>query len=174
MTGWGDEVEEDMDTIVTESGVSLDAGLGGENVIVLMFKVADNLAEAGFVVNLITEARGVDDGQRDAGSFIIDFELYCRWSDEVTWQGATTAFILRDVPTVTGLILIPSSRWALAASSSSLGSRTRRPQRVLTNVVRPGKSRSICGHERVDWSDDGLDGGRFIPVPDAPTTIKTN
>ena len=44
---------------------------------------------------------------------------------------------LSFLPTVTGLILTPSSRWALAASSESLDCRTFFPHSVLTNVVRP-------------------------------------
>lgn len=46
MAGRSDEVEKDVDTIVTEAGVTLDTRLLGENVIVLTLEVADNLAKA--------------------------------------------------------------------------------------------------------------------------------
>ena len=42
-----------------------------------------------------------------------------------------------DLPTVMGLILTPSSTWAVVGSSESLCCRTRLPQSVLTKVVRP-------------------------------------
>ena len=45
-------------------------------------------------------------------------------------------------PTVMGLIFTPSSTCAIVGSSDSLCERTLRPQRVLTNVVRPGRHRS--------------------------------
>lgn len=41
------------------------------------------------------------------------------------------------IPTVIGLILTPSSIWALAGSSESLLCSTRLPHNVLTKVVRP-------------------------------------
>jgi hypothetical protein len=82
-----------VNTVVPESGVTLDPGLLCKNIIVLAFEVADNLAEAisgvlvgrgtigvrgdmpGLVVNLITETGGVDDGQGDTGALLIQFEL---------------------------------------------------------------------------------------------------
>jgi hypothetical protein len=45
MTGRGDKVEESVDTVVTESGVTLDTGLLSENIIVLTLKVSGDLAE---------------------------------------------------------------------------------------------------------------------------------
>lgn len=54
----------------------------------------------------------------------------------------------RDIPTVMGLILTPSSRCAEDGSSDSLCVRTCWPQRVFTKVVRP--------------------------VPEAPQTIRQN
>lgn len=49
------------------------------------------------------------------------------------------------VPTVIGLILTPSSRCALTASSESLLCKTRFPHRVLTKVVRPRVFDKFCG-----------------------------
>ena len=42
----GDKVEERMHAVVSEAGVTLDAGLLSQNVIVLSLEVADNLGEA--------------------------------------------------------------------------------------------------------------------------------
>lgn len=42
----GDEVKEDVDTVVSEAGVTLNSGLLSKDVIVLALEVADNLAEA--------------------------------------------------------------------------------------------------------------------------------
>jgi hypothetical protein len=46
MAGGCDEVEQDVDTVVAESGVTLDTRLLGQNVIVLALEVANNLAKA--------------------------------------------------------------------------------------------------------------------------------
>lgn len=43
MAGWHDEVQQDVDAIVAESGVTLDTGLLGENVVVLPLEVSDDL-----------------------------------------------------------------------------------------------------------------------------------
>ena len=45
MTCRRDEVEEDVDTVIAEARVTLDARLFGENVVVLSFEVAYNLGE---------------------------------------------------------------------------------------------------------------------------------
>lgn len=75
MASRGDEVKKNVDTVVAKSWVTLDAGLLSENVIVLSLKVSLNLGEASLVVDLVSEAWGVDDGQRDARSFLIQLEL---------------------------------------------------------------------------------------------------
>lgn len=46
MAGGGDEVEEDVDAVVAEARVTLDARFLGKNVVVLALEVADNLGEA--------------------------------------------------------------------------------------------------------------------------------
>jgi len=43
----GDEVEHGVDTVISESGVTLNTGLLGKNVIVLSLEVADDLGKAG-------------------------------------------------------------------------------------------------------------------------------
>lgn len=40
------EVEQRMNTIIAEAGVTLDTGLLCENIVVLSFKIANNLTEA--------------------------------------------------------------------------------------------------------------------------------
>ena len=47
VTGGCDEVEQDVNTVVAESGVTLDTGLFGEDVVVLALEVADDFAKAG-------------------------------------------------------------------------------------------------------------------------------
>lgn len=132
MAGGSDEVEECVDTIVSEARVSLDTRFLGKNIVVLPFKVTNNFAKCRFVVNLITEAGSVDDSQGDTSALLIQFKFYLFVSLQVI-----SCCMLSHIPTVTGLILTPSSRCALAASSASLGWRTRFPHRVLTKVVRP-------------------------------------
>lgn len=75
MAGRGDEVEHGVDTIVPEAGVTLDARLLRKNVIVLPFEIANNLGEAGFIVDLVTEAGGVDNGKGDTRPFLVQLKL---------------------------------------------------------------------------------------------------
>lgn len=63
MTGWCNEVEERVYTIVTEPRVTLDTRFLREDIIVLSLEVANNLAEGGLVVDLVTEAGCVNDCQ---------------------------------------------------------------------------------------------------------------
>jgi hypothetical protein len=63
MAGWCDKVEERVDTVVAESGITLDTRLLRENVVVLSLEVANDFAEGGLVVDLIAEAGCVDDCQ---------------------------------------------------------------------------------------------------------------
>lgn len=68
-----------MDTVVAESGITLDTRLLSENIIVLAFEIANDLTEARsssaavlfvyercalpcLVVNLISKSRGIDNG----------------------------------------------------------------------------------------------------------------
>ena len=45
MSSWGDEVEQGVYAVVTEPGVTLDAGLLREDVVVLPFEVAHDFLE---------------------------------------------------------------------------------------------------------------------------------
>jgi len=46
VTGRSDEVEKDVDSVVTESWVTLDTTFFGENIVVLTFEVSGDLGEA--------------------------------------------------------------------------------------------------------------------------------
>lgn len=46
MTSRSDEIEKSMDTVVSESRITFNPGLFGENVIVLPLKIPNNLREA--------------------------------------------------------------------------------------------------------------------------------
>jgi len=65
-----------------------------------------------------------------------------------------------NLPTVMGLIFTPSSTCAIVGSSDSLCERTLRPQRVLTNVVRPA---------RKHVSDEDIESERCITSPRSAT-----
>ncbi len=43
MAGWGDEVKEGVHAVVSETGITLDAGFFSKDVVVLAFEVANNL-----------------------------------------------------------------------------------------------------------------------------------
>ena len=94
MAGGSDEVEQRMNTIIAEAGVTLDTGLLCENIVVLSLKIANNLTEAFYwsailrvdahssvyiipclVINLVSEAWCIHDSQGDAGSFFIQFQF---------------------------------------------------------------------------------------------------
>ncbi len=63
MAGGSDEVEERMHSIVPETRISLDPGLFRKNVVVLTFEISNNLAKGSLIVDLISEARRVDDSE---------------------------------------------------------------------------------------------------------------
>jgi len=45
MASWSDEVKQGVNTVVTESRITLDTGFFCKNVVVLPFEVADNLSK---------------------------------------------------------------------------------------------------------------------------------
>ena len=45
VTGWGDEVEQAVNTVVPKPGVTLDTRLLGQNVIILAFEMTHDLLE---------------------------------------------------------------------------------------------------------------------------------
>ncbi len=86
-----DEVQQRMDAVVPETGITLDAGFLSQDVVVLSLEVADNLGEAApvqlamistrrsisglheprLIVDLVAEAGRIDDGHGDAGALFI-------------------------------------------------------------------------------------------------------
>ena len=96
MASWSDEIKQSVNTVVAESGVTFDARLFSQNIVVLSFEVADNLTEAewdsvnhwnlgslnycnnlpGLIVNLIAKPRGINNGQRNARSLFVQFQFY--------------------------------------------------------------------------------------------------
>lgn len=75
MAGRGDEVEHGVDTVVPEAGVTLNARLLRKNIIVLPFEVANDLGEAGLVIDLVTEAGCVNNGEGDTRPFLVQLKL---------------------------------------------------------------------------------------------------
>jgi hypothetical protein len=121
MTGRCDKVEEGVNTVIAESRVTLDTRLLGQNIIVLALQVARDFPKTIFfslgygssstaqggnapslVINLVTKAGSVDDGQGDACSLLV--KLYSNVSMDASSKAPT-----KHVPTVTGLIRTPSS-----------------------------------------------------------------
>ena len=149
MTRRRDKVQKSMYSIISEARITLDTGFFCKDVVVLTFKVANNLlktmrqceknsweyAEATIrklIVNVVTKAWGVDNGQSNTNTIL--FEFY------VVILGATTTTATCDgvySPTLTGLMRIPSSTWAVSGESEILCAKTSDSQSVLTKVVRP-------------------------------------
>jgi hypothetical protein len=93
MTSGSDKVEQSMYTVVAEAGVTLDTRLLCENIVVLPLEIANNFTEAFIwlvtfeavsqpmsslpclVINLVSKTWCIYDGQGDASSFFIQFQL---------------------------------------------------------------------------------------------------
>lgn len=56
MAGGRDEVEQGMHSVIPETRVTPDPGLFSEDIVILAFKVSDNLLEAGKRIELVTAA----------------------------------------------------------------------------------------------------------------------
>jgi len=76
MAGGCDKVEKRVYTVVPESRLTLDPRLFSKNIIVLPLKVSDDLGEASFVVNLVTETGGIDNCKGDPRALLIEIEFY--------------------------------------------------------------------------------------------------
>ena len=90
MARWWDKVEERVYAVVSEARVTLDTRLLGENVIILPFQMSNNFLEAKarwlvprygpsprsnsrkFVVNVVTEAGRVDNGEGDTNAILLE------------------------------------------------------------------------------------------------------
>ena len=91
--------------------------------------VAESRHVRELVVDVVAEAGSVDDGKSDTDAILV--ELWCA-------SAPCQRHELRlDLPTLTGLILMPSSMWAMSGLSETLWARTSLSQSVFTNVVRP-------------------------------------
>ena len=137
-----------MYSVVSEAWVTLDSGLFRQNVIVLTFEIADNLLkprqisrrEIGYrtrrhvrklIIDIVTKPRGIDNGKSNTYAILLEF--YRFWFNREVYEMASWIYL----PTLTGLIRIPSSTCAPSGSSETLWANTSDSQRVLTKVVRP-------------------------------------
>ena len=114
------EVEKSMNTVVAETRVTPDTRFFSENVIVLTLEVADDFLETTqvvelwvrpqrrdsnlreLVVDILAETRGINNGESNAHAFLVQFFASIETTDRFS--------NMRDSPTLTGLILMPSSR----------------------------------------------------------------
>src|SRR5205085_7835708 len=71
MTGRSDEVEKGVDSVIPESGVSLNPGLFSEDIVVLSFQVTGDFGETGLIVDLNTKSRCINHRQRNARAFLL-------------------------------------------------------------------------------------------------------
>jgi hypothetical protein len=89
VSGGGDKVEKSMDTVVPETGITLDARLFSQDVIILTLEIANYFLKAvhghytyvnqrgsskslrELVVNVVTEARSIHNGKRDADTVLL-------------------------------------------------------------------------------------------------------
>lgn len=152
VTGGCDEVKQNVDTVVAESGVTLDTGLFCENVVVLALEVADDFAKAGYACQLKAlillqannkhlDSLSIWSPNPGVSTTVSEIRVPSSSSsssaDNCEHQGSGDKVGVDIVPTVTGFIWTPPSMCALAGSSCSTPERTLLPQSVLTKVVRP-------------------------------------
>ena len=119
-----------MHSVVSEAWITLDSRLFRQNVIVLTFEVADNLLkprqmsrhENGYrkrrhvrklIIDIVTKPRGIDNGKSNTYAILLEF--YKFWFNR---EGYETSRIY--LPTLTGLIRIPSSICAPSGLSETL------------------------------------------------------
>jgi hypothetical protein len=126
VTGGCDEVEQDVDTVIPEAGVTLNPGLLCKNVIVLALEVANNLAET--VQKLATELTSISLGAHawphcQSGHRIRGYRRWSRRCGFPPHRVRALSFAVSvhgpllapcgerlNSPTVTGLMRTPSSR----------------------------------------------------------------
>lgn len=96
MASRSDEVEQGVNTIITESWITFNARLFCKNVVVLPFEIANDFSEAArmmlvrghlnhtvqilvspsLVIDLVSKARSINDSQRYARSLLIQFQFF--------------------------------------------------------------------------------------------------
>jgi hypothetical protein len=120
-----------MHSVVSEAWITLDSRLFRQNVIVLTFKVADNLLkpkqksqrENGYqkrrhvrklIIDIVAKPRGIDNGKSNTYAILLEF--YKFWFNREGYEKAFRIYL----PTLTGLIRIPSSICAPSGLSETL------------------------------------------------------
>ena len=92
MTSGRDKVEECVHSVIPEARITYDTRLFGQNIIILTFEIPDDVLEAvrlkyektmhfrarsrflrRFVVNVVTETGGVDDGECNSNAVLLEF-----------------------------------------------------------------------------------------------------
>ena len=169
-----------MHSVVSEARVTLDSGLFRQNVIVLTFEIADNLLkpihilrrENGYrtrhvrklIIDIVAKPRGIDNGKSNTYAILLEF--YRFWFNREGYEKASRIYL----PTLTGLIRIPSSICAPSGLSATLWANTSDSQRVLTKVVRPVPEAPKDRHWG-QWREAKGMGSAYINIP---TTITVN
>lgn len=74
MTGGRNEVEQRMNTLVFESGVTLDSRFLGEDVVILLLKIADDRRKRRFVIDVVAKAGRITDRQTDRHPVFVQFD----------------------------------------------------------------------------------------------------
>ena len=91
------EVEKSVHTIISEPGITLNARLLSQNIIVLSFEMSHDLRKARVVVNLVTKARRVHNGQGYACSLLIKLQFNSDRLDSDAVLNVSTLWIIVGV-----------------------------------------------------------------------------
>jgi hypothetical protein len=83
-----------MYSVVPEAGITLDARFFGQNVVVLTFKMSDDFLKGELVINVITKARRVNNGERNANAVFL--KLNVDWLDPDTLFDVRGIWVVRD------------------------------------------------------------------------------
>lgn len=140
MARGGDKVEQRVDAVVAEAGVSLDAGLLREDVVVLTLEVAHNLCEAAPVSARTSSgvphvySLSIWSPKPGVSTTVREMRTPSSSSSAVRQRGLPRR---KYGPTLCGWILMPSSWCASSGLAAALCSSTSDSQSVFTNVVRP-------------------------------------
>ena len=170
-----------MHSVVSEAWIALNSGLFRQNVIVLTFEVADNFLkprqtsqrENGYqkrrhvrklIIDIVAKPRGINNGKSNTYALLLEF--YKFWFNREGYEKSSRFYL----PTLTGLIRIPSSICAHSGLSETLWANTSDSQRVLTKVVRPVPE-APRGQHWGQWREAKGMRNAYINIP---TTITVN
>ena len=152
MSSGGYEVQESVHPVVPEASVTNNAGLFSQNVIVLAFEVSNNFLEA---VNGAIELRQCIEQEFFSKTYANSLSMLLPKPGVSTMVSAIRTpsssssavynlvpspklrYRFQCSPTLTGLILIPSSTCAVSGLSEFLRGNTPDSHKVLTKVVLP-------------------------------------